>query len=177
MFKYSIFKKNLIRESKEIKRKVKSYPNNNNTNSNNHDDSISLNSLIYQNQNKHYNNDIPIETTQSYEKSNLKNLIAGQIDIHSTRKNDVDGHALGIIRFKNDFYLIDDNIGKAIPIKNIQEFTGNNFIMKILRGYIEYYFGNDLIYKKDVDANYTNDETFTQQHNIDELFIYKIEGA
>jgi hypothetical protein len=121
------------------------------------------------------NNTRPIkgkfQTTHSYEQSNLKNLIAVQIGLYTTLKEDY-GHALGIIRFKNDFYLIDDNIGNAIPIENIHKFTGNNFIMKYIDGYTEYYFGNDFIYRT-FGRHGADDEIFTQQRQHRQVFIYK----
>jgi len=63
------------------------------------------------------------------EGENKFKLIGVYIGIHPTDRTH--GHAVGIIRFKDDkFYLLDDNIGYAIEINNIKEFDGFNFIMK-----------------------------------------------
>jgi len=126
------------------------------------------------------NNTKPIkdkfQTTHSYEQSNLKNLIAGQLNLYPTLEKGY-GHGLGIIRFKNEFYLIDNNIGKAIEINNIHKFTGNNFIMKFHSGYTAYYFGNDFIYRNDVRHGDVNEIFTQQQHNDKQLFIYETKTA
>jgi hypothetical protein len=62
------------------------------------------------------------------EGENKFKLIGVFIGLNPTDKTH--GHAVGIIRFKDKFYLLDDNIGYAVEINNIEEFDGYNLIMK-----------------------------------------------
>ena len=58
-----------------------------------------------------------------------------------------DGHALGIIRFKDKFYLLDDNIGYAVDInKYIIAFNGYNFVMKYMPKETIYLFAGENIF-------------------------------
>jgi hypothetical protein len=83
------------------------------------------------------------------------------------------GRAVGIVRFKENFYLLDNNLGYAVDIdKYIIAFNGYNFIMKNTR--------TDLIYLFDTVEIFSHKRkiahevlTFSQEHRDEQIFQYK----
>jgi len=82
------------------------------------------------------------------------------------------GHALGIIRFKDKFYLLDNHLGYAVDInKYIIAFTGYNFVMKFVLTSTIYSFDTEeiLIAK---GQPFTRVKTFSQADKGDQIFLY-----
>jgi hypothetical protein len=97
-------------------------------------------------------------------------LIGVHIDVIPDDKSD--GHSLGIIRFKDKFYLLDDNLGYAVDIDtHIIAFTGYNFVMKFTSKGSIYLFGDLEIFthKREVSHEVL---TFSQKSKSAQIFQY-----
>lgn len=98
-------------------------------------------------------------------------LIGVYIDTRHTDRSD--GHAVGIIRFKNKFYLLDNNLGYAVDInKYIIAFNGYNFVMKYMLTKTIYSFDTEEIFIAK-DKLHPNVKTYSQRNKDNQIFQYK----
>lgn len=82
------------------------------------------------------------------------------------------GHALGIIRFKDKFYLLDNNIGYAVDIdRKIIEFTGYNLIMKFTLTETIFSFADSELFTNE-DKPRTTVTIYYQKYNDEQIFQY-----
>jgi len=85
--------------------------------------------------------------TRDYEKVLDPYLVAVIANIIGTLTKDGKGskfhHEVGIIRYRGEFYILDNNIGIALHIKDgINDFNGENFRYTLEGGVNQYFFGD-----------------------------------
>lgn len=88
---------------------------------------------------------LTIEKTYKNIKDGTKGLIAAYIELISTDGNPL--HVLGIIRNNGNYYIIDNTIGIAKQISDIDKYNGVNFSLEFTTDSFIYNFGNDTILK------------------------------
>jgi len=72
------------------------------------------------------------------------------------------GHTIGIIRYNNKYFIVDNNNGLAIPINTIDKFNGINFSLIHSNNNFIYKFGKTIIYTHATGIPFTKPETYTQ---------------
>ena len=113
---------------------------------------------------------------KEYTKQNVNQLIAVSTRLSYWKNNIETAHRIGIIRNNNKYYIIDNEIGIAKEISNIDKYDGNNLTLEFNGTSRIYKFGEDIILKTSRTENKDAPVKLFINSNIFKRFFYLNEG-